>query len=105
MPKQDPQHQSAPLKQPQPYLEREAEEATQADPALTKAVQQIADSPQAKPADAKTTEPKAPTKSNNQIEAERNITRRLMEAILQEVRALIRPWDQLTEDQQDEVIH
>lgn len=99
MPKQDPQHQSAPLKQPQPYMTDP--KAKPASTELAEAVQQIADSPEAKPS----TEPQVPAKSNSQIEAERNITRRLMEASLQEVRALIRPWDQLTEDQQDEVIH
>lgn len=99
MAKQDPQHQSAPLKQPQPYMTDP--KAKPASPELTKAVQEIADSPEAKPV----AETQVMGKSNSQIEAERNITRRLMEASLQEVRALIRPWDQLTEDQQDEVIH
>lgn len=97
MPKQDPQQQSAP-KQAQPYLEDT--DIKKASPELTQAVQQIADSDKAKPAE----QPK-PGKSNSQIEAERNITRRLMEAALQEIRTLHQPWDQLTEDQQDEVIH
>lgn len=99
MAKQDPQHQSAPLKQPQPYMTDP--KAKPASTELAEAVQQIADRPEAKPA----TEPQVPAKSNSQIEAERNITRRLMEAALQEIRILERPWDQLTEDQQDEVIH
>lgn len=88
MPKQDPQQQSAP----------------KSDSAFTQAVQAIADSPAAKPGDKPSPE-KEQGKSNSQIEAERNITRRLMEAALQEVRVLPRVWDQLTEDQQDEVIH
>lgn len=95
MSKQDPQQQSAPKR----HLEAVGEEpnANAASPALAEAVQAIADSPSAKPG--------APEKTNSQIEAERNITRRIMEAALQEVRALPRVWDQLSEDGQDEVIH
>lgn len=99
MAKQDPQHQSAP-KQRQPYQEQG--DHPPADPAFTEAVQKIADSPAAKPGE---TTDKTPAKSNSQLEAERNITRRLMEAALQEVKALPRPWEQLSEDEQDEVIH
>lgn len=98
MAKQDPQQQSAP-KQRQPY-----QEAQPASPEFTKAVQAMADSPDAKPAEPKQAQAPA-AKSNGQLEAERNITRRLMEATLQEVRNLPRPWDQLSEDAQDEVIH
>lgn len=95
MSKQDPQQQSAPKR----HLEAVGDEpnADAASPELTEAVKAIADSTSAKPG--------ASEKTNSQIEAERNITRRIMEAALQEVRALPRVWDQLTEDQQDEVIH
>lgn len=95
MAKQDPQQQSAP-KQRQPYREHDGHK--RADPELAQAVQKIADSPAAKPDNT-------PAKSNGQLEAERNITRRLMEAALQEVRHLPRVWDQLSEEEQDEVIH
>lgn len=88
MPKQDPQQQSA----PKAAVTNE----------LAQAVQAIADSPSAK---SGSDTPAKAEKSNSQLEAERNITRRIMEAGLQEVRVMPRPWDQLTEDQQDEVIH
>ena len=84
MPKQDPQQQSAPRKQPQPYMD---DHEAPASPELTQAVQQIADSAEAKP--TKDERQQAPEKSNSQIEAERNITRRLMEASLQEIRILV----------------
>src|SRR5690349_1180507 len=100
MSKRDPQHQERPahLKQAQPYLS----EVPKASPELESAVQAIADAPDSQPTPA-TDAP--PAKSNSQLEAERNITRRLMEAALQEVRHLPRVWDQHPEDEQDEVIH
>lgn|SRR5574340_1642278 len=97
MAKQDPQQQSAPKRHLEAVGVGEEPGVDAASPALAEAVQAIADSPNAKPG--------APEKSNSQIEAERNITRRIMEAALQEVRALPRVWDQLSEDAQDEVIH
>lgn len=97
MSKQDPQQQSAPKRHLEAVVDGDDTSADAASPELTEAVQAIADSPNAKPG--------APEKTNSQIEAERNITRRIMEAALQEVRALPRVWDQLSEDAQDEVIH
>lgn len=44
-------------------------------------------------------------KSNNQISAERNIARRLIETCLQEIRNIPRVYETLSEDEQDEVIH
>lgn len=43
-------------------------------------------------------------KSNNQITAERNIARRLIETCLQEIRNIPRVYETLSEDEQDEVI-
>lgn len=103
MAKQDPQQQSAP-KQRQPYQEQGEHKPASAE--LTQAVQAIAGSPAAQPGKGDQKQAQAPVaKSNGQLEAERNITRRLMEATLQEVRNLPRQWDQLSEDAQDEVIH
>ncbi len=97
MTKQDPQQQSAPKRHLEAVGGGEEPGVDSASPELTEAVQAIADSPSAKPG--------APEKTNSQIEAERNITRRIMEAALQEVRALPRVWHHLSEDAQDEVIH
>lgn len=43
-------------------------------------------------------------KSNGQIAAEKNIAKRLIETCLQEIRNIPRVWQQLSEDEQDEVI-
>ncbi len=70
---------------------------------LKQAAKELIDLDKAKEVPADPAKP--PEASNSQLAATRNITRRLMEMCLQELKEIDKPWQMLSEDAQDDIIH